>query len=150
MEFLSEKIKNLPVSETLAMAEKARELRNSGTDIIGLSLGEPGFNTPDFIKKAAIKAIDENYNSYSPVDGYSDLKKSICKLDEVIDICKDKVGVNLEIKEKGFEDRVVDQLRANFSYDKIFVTSFSSSVIRKVKSLDSKITAGLLLSLIHI
>jgi len=73
------------------------------------------------------------------------LKKSICKLEEVIDICKDKVGVNLEIKEKGFEDRVVDQLRANFSYDKIFVTSFSSSVIRKVKSLDSKITAGLLI-----
>ena len=73
------------------------------------------------------------------------LKKSICKLEEVIDICKDKVGVNLEIKEKGFEDRVVDQLRANFSYDKIFVTSFSSSVIRKVKSLDYKITAGLLI-----
>ncbi len=73
------------------------------------------------------------------------LKKSICKLEEVIDICKDKVGVNLEIKEKGFEDRVVDQLRANFSYDKIFVTSFLSSVIRKVKSLDSKITAGLLI-----
>ena len=79
MEFLSEKIKSLPVSATLAMAAKARELRNSGTDIIGLSLGEPDFNTPDFIKKAAIKAIDENYNSYSPVDGYSDLKKSICK-----------------------------------------------------------------------
>ena len=62
MEFLSEKIKSLPVSATLAMAAKARELRNSGTDIIGLSLGEPDFNTPDFIKKAAIKAIDENYN----------------------------------------------------------------------------------------
>ena len=73
------------------------------------------------------------------------LKKSTCKLEEVIDICKDKVGVNLEIKEKGFEDRVVDKLRANFSYDKIFVTSFSSSVIRKVKSLDPKITAGLLI-----
>ena len=73
------------------------------------------------------------------------LKKSICKLEEVIDICKDKVGVNLEIKEKGFEDRVVDKLRANFSYDKIFVTSFSSSVIRKVKSLDPKITTGLLI-----
>jgi len=72
------------------------------------------------------------------------LKRTICRLEEVIDICKDKVGVNLEIKEQGFEDRVVDKLTANFSYDKIFVTSFSSSVIRKIKSLDSKITAGLL------
>ena len=79
MEILSKKIKSLPVSATLAMAAKARELRAQGTDVIGLSLGEPDFNTPDFIKKAAVKAIDENYNSYSPVDGYLDLKKSICK-----------------------------------------------------------------------
>ena len=79
MEILSEKIKNLPVSATLAMAAKARELRSQGNDIIGLSLGEPDFNTPDFIKKSAIKAINDNYNSYSPVDGYLDLKKSICK-----------------------------------------------------------------------
>ena len=79
MKILSEKIKSLPVSATLAMAAKARELRAKGIDVIGLSLGEPDFNTPDFIKKAAIKAIDENYNSYSPVDGYLDLKKSICK-----------------------------------------------------------------------
>jgi len=79
MEILSEKIKSLPVSATLAMAAKARELRAKGIDVIGLSLGEPDFNTPDFIKKAAVKAIDENYNSYSPVDGYLDLKNSICK-----------------------------------------------------------------------
>jgi len=79
MEILSEKIKNLPVSATLAMAAKARELRAKGNDVIGLSLGEPDFNTPDFIKKSAIKAINDNYNSYSPVDGYLDLKKSICK-----------------------------------------------------------------------
>ena len=61
------------------MAAKARELRAKGNDVIGLSLGEPDFNTPDFIKKSAIKAINDNYNSYSPVDGYLDLKKSICK-----------------------------------------------------------------------
>ena len=79
MKILSKKIKSLPVSETLAMAAKARELRAKGIDVIGLSLGEPDFNTPDFIKKAAVKAIDENYNSYSPVDGYLDLKNSICK-----------------------------------------------------------------------
>lgn len=76
---LSKRINNLPVSATLAMAAKARELKENGIDIIGLSLGEPDFNTPDFIKNAAIKAIEDNYNSYSPVDGYVDLKKSICK-----------------------------------------------------------------------
>ena len=76
---LSNRIKNLPVSATLAMAAKARELKENGIDIIGLSLGEPDFNTPDFIKDAAVKAIEDNYNSYTPVDGYLDLKKSICK-----------------------------------------------------------------------
>ena len=75
---LSDRINNLPVSATLAMAAKARELKEKGIDIIGLSLGEPDFNTPDFIKKAAKQAIDDNYNSYTPVDGYNDLKKSIC------------------------------------------------------------------------
>ncbi|MBT4708710.1 MAG: pyridoxal phosphate-dependent aminotransferase [Flavobacteriaceae bacterium] len=75
---LSDRINNLPVSATLAMAAKARELKEKGIDIIGLSLGEPDFNTPDFIKKAAKQAIDDNYNSYTPVDGYGDLKKSIC------------------------------------------------------------------------
>jgi aspartate aminotransferase len=61
------------------MAAKARELKNNGIDIIGLSLGEPDFNTPDFIKNSAIDAINQNYNSYSPVDGYSELKEAICK-----------------------------------------------------------------------
>ncbi|MEO9570368.1 MAG: pyridoxal phosphate-dependent aminotransferase [Polaribacter sp.] len=75
---LSDRINSLPVSQTLAMAAKARELRAEGKDIIGLSLGEPDFNTPDFIKDAAIEAINQNYNSYSPVDGYVDLKEAIC------------------------------------------------------------------------
>jgi aspartate aminotransferase len=75
---LSDRINSLPVSETLAMAAKARELRAEGKDIIGLSLGEPDFNTPDFIKDAAIEAIHQNYNSYSPVDGYVELKEAIC------------------------------------------------------------------------
>ncbi len=60
------------------MAAKARELRAEGKDIIGLSLGEPDFNTPDFIKDAAIEAVNQNYNSYSPVDGYVELKEAIC------------------------------------------------------------------------
>ena len=75
---LSDRINSLPTSQTLAMAAKARELRAEGKDIIGLSLGEPDFNTPDFIKDAAIEAINQNYNSYSPVDGYVELKEAIC------------------------------------------------------------------------
>ena len=74
-ELLSNRINNLAVSQTLAMAAKARELKSQGKDVIGLSLGEPDFNTPDFIKEAAIKAIQDNYNSYTPVDGYVELKK---------------------------------------------------------------------------
>jgi len=79
MDNLSERINSLPVSATLEMASKARELKNEGIDVIGLSLGEPDFNTPEFIKQAAINAVEENWNSYSPVDGYADLKKAICK-----------------------------------------------------------------------
>lgn len=67
----------MSTSATLAMAAKARELRSEGKDIIGLSLGEPDFNTPDFIKDAAIQAINDNYNSYTPVDGYQELKEAI-------------------------------------------------------------------------
>ncbi len=78
MDALSNRINNLPVSATLAMAAKARELKSQGVDIIGLSLGEPDFNTPEFIKDAAIQAVNDNYNSYSPVDGYVELKEAIC------------------------------------------------------------------------
>ncbi|SNR72020.1 aspartate aminotransferase [Maribacter sedimenticola] len=74
---LSDRINSVTPSATLEMAAKARELRAAGKDIIGLSLGEPDFNTPDYIKEAAIQAINDNYNSYSPVDGYVDLKKAI-------------------------------------------------------------------------
>ena len=76
---LSNRINNLPISATLAMAAKARELKSQGIDIISLSLGEPDFDPPSFIKNAAKKAIDENYNSYPPVDGYADLKTTISK-----------------------------------------------------------------------
>ncbi len=79
MEALSNRINSLPVSATLAMAAKARELKNQGVDVIGLSLGEPDFNTPEFIKEAAVQAVHDNWNSYSPVDGYADLKEAICE-----------------------------------------------------------------------
>ena len=74
---LSDRINSMSTSATLAMAAKARELRNEGKDIIGLSLGEPDFNIPDFVKEAAKQAVDDNYSSYSPVDGYADLKQAI-------------------------------------------------------------------------
>ena len=76
-QLLSERILNMATSATLAMAAKARELKSEGKDIIGLSLGEPDFNTPDFIKDAAKQAIDDNFNSYTPVDGYAELKQAI-------------------------------------------------------------------------
>ncbi|MDX9947551.1 MAG: pyridoxal phosphate-dependent aminotransferase [Bacteroidales bacterium] len=77
MEYLSERIKSLSVSQTLAMAQKSRELKESGVDVISLSLGEPDFNTPDYVKEAAKKAIDENYSKYPPVPGYNDLRDAI-------------------------------------------------------------------------
>ena len=76
-QLLSERILNMATSATLAMAAKARELKSEGKDIIGLSLGEPDFNTPEFIKDAAKQAIDDNYNSYTPVDCYAELKQAI-------------------------------------------------------------------------
>src|SRR5690554_83980 len=77
MSLLSDRVLNMSTSATLAMAAKTRELKAQGKDIIGLSLGEPDFNTPDYIKEAAIQAINDNYNSYSPVDGYVELKEAI-------------------------------------------------------------------------
>ncbi len=79
MKELSNRINSLPISATLAMAAKAHELKNQGINVIGLSLGEPDFNTPEFIKKAAIQAVEDNYNSYTPVDGYAELKEAICE-----------------------------------------------------------------------
>jgi aspartate aminotransferase len=67
----------MSVSQTLAMAQKSRELKAKGIDIINLSLGEPDFNTPDYVKDAAKKAIDDNYSKYPPVPGYSDLREAI-------------------------------------------------------------------------
>jgi len=76
---LSDRINSVTTSQTLAMTALARELKAQGKDIISLSIGEPDFNTPDFIKEAAKKAIDENYSQYTPVDGYLELKEAIAK-----------------------------------------------------------------------
>jgi aspartate aminotransferase len=79
MEYLSDRVKSLSVSQTLEMAQKSRELTAKGINIISLSLGEPDFNTPDYIKEAAKKAIDDNYSKYPPVPGYADLREAISK-----------------------------------------------------------------------
>lgn len=78
MNQLSDRINKLATSQTLAMAALARELKQQGKDIISLSLGEPDFDTPDFVKQAAKEAIDQNYSQYTPVDGYQELKEAIC------------------------------------------------------------------------
>ncbi|HCM60724.1 MAG TPA: aspartate aminotransferase [Bacteroidales bacterium] len=79
MEHISRRVKSLSVSQTLAMSAKSQELKEQGIDVISLSLGEPDFTTPDDIKEAAKKAIDDNYSFYPPVPGYSDLRKAISR-----------------------------------------------------------------------
>lgn len=99
---LSQRILKMSTSATLAMAAKARELKTQGKDIIGLSLGEPDFNTPDFIKESAIKAINENYNSYTPVDGYVELKEAIIdkfKRDNQLDYTLSQIVVSTGAKQ---------------------------------------------------
>ncbi len=76
---VSKMLQRLSESATLAMSRKSRELEAKGINVVSLSLGEPDFNTPDFVKDAAKKAIDENYSYYMPVNGYADFRESICK-----------------------------------------------------------------------
>lgn len=78
MSTLSNRLLSLSPSATFAMSAKSSELKAQGIDVINMSVGEPDFNTPDFIKAAAVKAIDDNITRYSPVPGYLDLKKAIC------------------------------------------------------------------------
>ncbi len=75
---ISNRVQSLSVSATLAMLQKTNELRASGVDVIGMSAGEPDFNTPDFIKAAARKAIDDNYSRYTAVAGYESLRRAVC------------------------------------------------------------------------
>ena len=77
MEFLSDRVKLMAASATLAMTQRSRELAAQGLDVISLSVGEPDFNTPDYIKEAAKKAIDNNFSKYPPVSGYNDLREAI-------------------------------------------------------------------------
>ncbi len=94
---VSKRLQALAVSETLAMAQKSRELRAQGIDIIDLSLGEPDFNTPDHIKAAAVEAIKQNFTHYPPVPGYLDLRQAVAdkmKRDSGLDFTPDQVVVS--------------------------------------------------------
>lgn len=79
MNSLSNRLQNLSPSATFAMSQKSSELKAQGIDVINMSVGEPDFNTPDHIKEAAKKAVDDNWSRYSPVTGYADLRKAICE-----------------------------------------------------------------------
>jgi aspartate aminotransferase len=74
---LSNRLQRLAPSATLAMSQKSSEMKAQGIDVINMSVGEPDFNTPEAIKQAAKKAVDDNYSKYSPVPGYADLRKAI-------------------------------------------------------------------------
>ncbi len=79
MSFISERVNNLAASATLAMSQKSAELRAAGIDVINMSIGEPDFNTPEFIKEAAKDAITANFSHYPPVAGYLSLREAICE-----------------------------------------------------------------------
>lgn len=102
MEILSNRINSLSESETLAMTRISNELKCKGIDVINLSIGEPDFPTPDFIKDAAKQALDENWTHYSPVPGYADLRKAICdkfKRDNNLDFTPDQIVVSTGAKQ---------------------------------------------------
>ena len=94
---ISQRINSLAASATLAMSQRSNELRAAGVDVINLSVGEPDFNTPDFIKEAAKKAIDDNFSFYSPVPGYMSLRKAIAanlKATEGVDFSPEQIVVS--------------------------------------------------------
>ncbi|MGI5913295.1 MAG: pyridoxal phosphate-dependent aminotransferase [Bacteroidales bacterium] len=98
MDFLSDRIKSMAASATLAMTQKSRELKNQGFDVISLSIGEPDFNTPDYVKEAAKRAIDDNFSKYPPVSGYEDLRAAVCakfKRENGLDYTPDQVVVSV-------------------------------------------------------
>ncbi|HOY39733.1 MAG: pyridoxal phosphate-dependent aminotransferase [Bacteroidales bacterium] len=101
MEKASDRLNKLAVSATLAMTNKSRELKEQGIDVINLSIGEPDFNTPDYIKEAAKKAIDENYTHYPPVPGYTELRKAVVnkfKRENNLDFTVDQIVVSTGAK----------------------------------------------------
>ncbi len=136
MNKLSDRINKLATSQTLAMAALARELKAQGKDIISLSLGEPDFNTPEFIKEAAIQAIHDNYSTYSPVDGYGDLKEAIClkfKRDNDLDYKPSQIVVSTGAKHSLYN---ITQVLLNPGDECILPAPYWVSYVELVKMAD--------------
>jgi aspartate aminotransferase len=155
MEYLSDRIKSLSVSQTIAMSQKSRELQAKGIDIISLSLGEPDFNTPDYIKEAAKKAIDDNYSKYPPVPGYQDLREEISKKfkrengivytpDQIIVSAGGKhslINVILSIINPGDEVILLAPYWVSY-YDQVILAGGKPIVIEAKLDSDFKVTPG--------
>lgn len=99
---LSKRLLNMEESATIAMSRKSRELVQKGKDVISLSLGEPDFNTPDFIKEAAVEGMNQNFTKYTPIPGYDDLRQAVCekfKRDNNLTYSKDQIVVSTGAKQ---------------------------------------------------
>jgi aspartate aminotransferase len=145
----------LSISQTLAMAQKSRELKEQGIDVISLSLGEPDFNTPDDIKEAAKKAIDDNYSFYPPVPGYTDLRQAIAnkfKEENGLDYSPDQIIVSaggkhtlmnilLTVVDPGDEVILLAPYWVSY-YDQIIFSQGKPVVIQTTIESDFKVTAG--------
>ncbi|MBO4282610.1 MAG: pyridoxal phosphate-dependent aminotransferase [Bacteroidales bacterium] len=154
MEILSDRILQMAASETLAMTQTARDLKAQGKNVISLSIGEPDFNTPETIKEAGKKAIDDNFSHYPPVPGYADLKEAICKKfkrDNNLDFTPDQIVVSTGAKQSIYQlvqclinpgDEVVIPTPYWVSYREIVKVAGGNCIYVKTKiENDFKVTA---------
>ncbi len=155
MEYLSDRIKSMSASQTLAMAQKSRELKEKGIDVIDLSVGEPDFNTPDDVKEAGKKAIDDNYSKYPPVPGYNDLRAAISKKfsvenglsytpDQIVVSAGGKhslINVILSIINPGDEVIIPAPYWVSY-YDQVILAEGKPVIVEASMENDFKITAG--------
>jgi aspartate aminotransferase len=153
MEHISRRVRSLSVSQTLAMSQKSREMKEQGIDVINLSLGEPDFNTPDDIKDAAKKAIDDNYSFYPPVPGYADLRQAIArklKEENGLDYSPDQIIVSaggkhtlvnilLSVVDPGDEVILLAPYWVSY-YDQIILSEGKPVVVQTTIESDFKVT----------
>jgi aspartate aminotransferase len=153
MEHISKRVQSLSVSQTLAMSQKSRELKEKGIDVINMSIGEPDFNTPDDIKEAAKKAIDENYSFYPPVPGYGDLREAIVKkfreengleysVDQIVVSAGGKhslINVILSVVDPGDEVIILAPYWVSY-YDQIILAEGKPVVVKTTIENDFKVT----------
>lgn len=157
MSILSQRVLKLAESETLAMSRRANELKEKGVDVINMSLGEPDFKTPDFVKKVAKEAIDKDFSYYTPVPGYKDLQEAVCrkfKRDNALDYKANQIVVSTGAKQSIINtlmalvnpgDEVVVPAPYWVSYAEM-VTLFEGKVVEAYAGIDTdfKLTPALL------